>query len=300
MKRAGGWAIVGVVAVSALVALYLERKVSLEIADPLQKIEAHLAVGRRPKWLAELRAACRDRDCACAKKAAAIGLDAEASDVVLGLVGAAKKCAPGEFDGIVAEALVRKVDSAKGLEQASKVLARSAEDPHALYARALSSYRARAFAPAMALAEASERAGRGWSATLLVGLIAYEAGDFERSKRAFRELLRLDPSDVDAVFNLGVAAQKEGRYGEARSSYLRVTRLRPGHADARHNLALLAHSAGALDEAKHHFEQFQRVSPRDPRSERLRAMLATPPPHGPALSPAAASEVPPGPSARAR
>jgi len=238
-----------------------------------------------------LRASCRERDCACAKQAAGFGLDVEAAEEVLELTKLGQSCTPADFDGIRAEALVRKGDEAAGLEEASKVLARSPQNPNALYARALSGYR-RKDAQAMAFAESSERAGRGWSATLLVGLIAFQSGDLERAMRSFRGLLSSDPDDVDALFNLGVAAQKAGRYGEARTSYLRVTRLVPEHADARHNLVILAHSVGAFDEANHHLEKFRKLSPNDSRLAGLRAALAAPPEHGVAYSLTAAPEVP--------
>jgi len=272
---------------SVLVAFHRERKSHGDFADALRDIETGIAAKHRPKWLARLRAACGEKDCDCAKVAAGLGLDAEASDAVLVLLTKAERCAPRvAFEGLRAEALVRNGD-ALGPKEAASVLERSARDPNALYAQALSSYRARAFAKAMALAESSERAGRGFSATLLLGVIAYQAGDGERARRSFRELLSADPDDVDALFNLGVTAQGDGRYGEARSSYLRVTRLVPGHADARYNLAILTHSVGALDEANHHLEKFVKNSPSDPRLAELRAALAAPPEHGPALSPTA-------------
>jgi tetratricopeptide (TPR) repeat protein len=274
------------VAVGAALALHFGPKAKRDAhsGDAIRQIEARVEAKRRPKWLAALRTACSAPGCGCSKKAAAIALDADALDPVLAVVAHARSCAPVEFDGFRAEALVRKNDPS-GLELVSKILAGSTQNPNALYALALSSYRGQRLTPALELAEAAERAGRGWSATLLVGLVAYESGDFARARASFRILLRDDPDDVDALFNLGVTAQRENRYGEARSSYLRVARLEPGHADARHNLVILTHSFGAVDEAAHHFAKFRELAPNDPRIAALEAVLAKPPEHGQALTP---------------
>src|SRR5687767_5990925 len=119
-SRVGGVAVVGVVAASALLALYLERKAPLDLEKALSKVEAALEKKRRTKWLGTLRAACVRHDCACAKKAAAIGLDAEATDPVLGLAADAATCVPAEMSGVRAEALVRKGEHREGLAEASK------------------------------------------------------------------------------------------------------------------------------------------------------------------------------------
>jgi tetratricopeptide (TPR) repeat protein len=289
--KMGGLLVVGVVAAAALAALVAERGGQLELAAPLRPIEARLEQKRRPKWLAELRAACAKHDCACAKAAARFALDVEAPDVVLEVVNTAKGCAPGTFDGVRAEALVRKGDEA-GLAASARALEASPRDPYALYARGYSSYHALKLDDAMANAEESERAGRGWAATLLVGLVAYRTGELDRSRQAFHKLLSSDPDDVEALFNLGVVAQEQNRYGEARSSYLKITRLDPKNADARYNLAILVHSVGASDEAQHHYRTFEKNAPGDPRLGRLREALAKPPEHGPALSLTAPEPVP--------
>lgn len=271
-------------AAAVALALHYGPAGKVERGTSVRAIAKRLDAKRRPRALAALRAACAKRDCACVKTAANLGLDADATDAVLELVARSRSCTPPELAGVRAEALVRNGDSA-GARAAATVLERSPQDPNALYAVALAHYREQKLPSALVLAESSERAGRGWSATLLTGLIAYGQGDFARARRSFGALLEDNPDDVEALFNLGVTAQRENRYGEARSSYLRVTRLDPRHADARYNLALLTHSFGALGEAQHHLQKFQKIARNDARVAELRAALAKPPEHGPARSP---------------
>jgi Flp pilus assembly protein TadD len=268
-------------AASVIAALYLERRPPRDAVRAVEQIEKRLEEKRRPKWLEKLRAACSTYDCACVKTAAGFGLDTDANDAVLALVEKASSCPSAGLGGFRAEALVRKGDGAR-LGEAVRLIEQSPRDPNALYARALLAYRARDFGVAMQTAESSERAGRGWSAKLLVGLIANESGDLERARHEFRSLLKGDPNDVDALWNVAVMAQKQGRYGEARKAYLEVTRLWPGHADARHNLALLAHSIGAMDEAQHHAQKFRASGAPAERVTELEAALARAPANPPA------------------
>jgi tetratricopeptide (TPR) repeat protein len=285
-------AVIGALAVAALAAVYFGRRSSIDFGDTLGVIEQHLTAKHRTTWLAAFRAACAKHDCACARRAAGFGLDVDATEAVLTLCERARSCGALEFEGYRAEALVRQDDAVDGVAAAAQVLERSAKNPHALYARALASFREDKLPFAKELAEASERAGRGWSATLLAGLVAYRMGDLERAHRIFQKLVEADPDDVDALFNLGVTAQQQNSYGQARSNYLKVTRLDPRHADARHNLVILTHSFGATQEARHHFAKFQKLAPNDPRLGELRAVLATPPEHGPALSPGSSAAAP--------
>jgi len=286
-------AVIGALAVAALAAVYFGRRSSIDFGDTLGIIDEHLKAKHRTAWLAAFRAACAKHDCACAKRAAGFGLDVDATETVLTLADRARSCGALEFEAYRAEALVRQDDAVDGVAVATKVLERSAKNPNALYARALASFREDKLPFARELAEASECAGRGWSATLLTGLVAYRMGDLERARSIFQKLVEVDPDDVDALFNLGVTAQQQNSYGQARSNYLKVTRLDPRNADARHNLVLLTHSFGATEEAKHHFAKFQNLAPNDPRVGELRAVLATPPEHGPAHSLGAPADVQP-------
>ena len=69
------------------------------------------------------------------------------------------------------------------------------------------------------------------------------------------------PNDVPALYDLALVDQTENRYHAAREGYLRVLRLEPRNLDARYNLAVLTQSIGARAEAQHHVAEFEKVAP---------------------------------------
>jgi tetratricopeptide (TPR) repeat protein len=267
---------------AAGIAFQRERKPSLVLATPLAAIERALDAKHLSKRAARLRERCREHDCDCAAEASSAGLDVEALDAVVTILGVSARCQPrGPFDGIRAEALVRKNDPS-GMKESGAVLAKSPNDPHALYAQALFGYRLQQFDAARGLAERSRAAGRGTPAVFLAGLVEFAANDLDGARSQFRAVLAAEPEDVDALFNLGVIAQRQERYGEARANYLRVTRLAPSHENARYHLAILAHSIGAADEARHHLAKFRALGATADRVRTLETELARPPAKQPA------------------
>jgi tetratricopeptide (TPR) repeat protein len=140
----------------------------------------------------------------------------------------------------------------------------------------LVAYRSSALAEAMGQARRAVDAGRGATAHLLAGLIAYAQNDLDLSAKEFRAMLETEPDDLDALFNLALVAQRQNRYTEARELYLKVANLDPTHKNSRYNLAIMAHSIGANDEANHHLAKFESIAPGDERLPKLKALLASP------------------------
>jgi tetratricopeptide (TPR) repeat protein len=254
----------------------------VEMGPAVASVEHGLEQRHRSRALDALRRACQQHDCACAHVTAKNGLDVDLGNDVLRLLNAMNACPGQDLDGIRAEALVRSGDRGAGLKSAELALQTRPQDAFALQARALSSYQAGELPKAAEDALAAVRAGRGHAAEMLVGLVAYHRDEHATAHDAFASVLKTEPDDTEATYNLALVAQRQGSYGVARSNYLKLTRLDPRNQDARHNLALLAHSVGALEEAQHHARKFLELNPAPARAASLAAALERPPEKPPA------------------
>lgn len=229
---------------------------------------------------ARLEESCADagREEACLEATLILALNrklhAEALDLLNALTGDIGETA---YRGMRAEALARSDRP----DEAWTVLAASSEgtDPFAEYARGYLAYRAGDSAAAKGHLERAIELGRKAPAHLLSALVAFQEGDFDRARRHSEFAVKLDPSDVDAAYNLAVLDQRDDRYHAAREGYLRALRLDPTHQGARYNLTLLTHGAGAGPEARHNLEKFRGlVGNDDPRVHALESLLGPPPP----------------------
>jgi tetratricopeptide (TPR) repeat protein len=86
-------------------------------------------------------------------------------------------------------------------------------------------------------------------------------GNLEAAAREFAAALELDPSLVDAHFNLGQVLFRLGRPEEARAAFEHALALTPEHAGAHNGLGVLALEAGDLSAAE---ERFRRAVAADP------------------------------------
>jgi tetratricopeptide (TPR) repeat protein len=201
--------------------------------------------------------------CQCALPALASLLDRSAYQDAGGLlVHLSNGCrqAPGA-PGMLAEALAGGGETTAARQAADIALGKNRKDPRAIYAKALLAQREGDEDAARSLLEQAIAAGRGARARVDLGLIHYRRAELVPARRQFEAALRDDPDDVHAIYDLALVDQIENRYHQAREGYLRVLRLEPRNADARFNLGVLTHGAGALGEAKHHLVELQKVAP---------------------------------------
>jgi len=118
--------------------------------------------------------------------------------------------------------------------------------------------------------------GAGRDAKLLIGALDIVRSDLVDAEKVLTELVKDDPKDVEAAFDLALVADKRGDYNGARQGYLRVVAMDASNTGARYNLALLTLRAGAVDEARHHAQMFALAAPGDPRNAALlRAFAST-------------------------
>jgi tetratricopeptide (TPR) repeat protein len=176
--------------------------------------------------------------------------------------------------GMLAEALAGGGELTAAHQAADIALAKDRSDPYALYAKALLAERAADPTLAQGLLEQSIAAGRGDRALVDLGRLRYQAGDLGAARRLFEAALQGDPNDIAALYDLALVDQIQNRYHDAREGYLKVLRLDPRNLDARFNLAVLTHGVGANGEAKHHQAELEKAAPPgDTRVAALRRLL---------------------------
>jgi tetratricopeptide (TPR) repeat protein len=95
----------------------------------------------------------------------------------------------------------------------------------------------------------SPGARSGDPAELAPGIAAFRAGRWEQAAEAFRSVLRRNPDDVDAQFNLALTEERLGAAGRARAAYEAALKLRPDHLPSLVNLARLERQSGRAERA---------------------------------------------------
>ncbi|WNG52657.1 tetratricopeptide repeat protein [Archangium minus] len=68
---------------------------------------------------------------------------------------------------------------------------------------------------------------------------AFDAGDYAKAEKGFREVLEKAPQSLNSQFNLGVIAERQGRLEDAQAAYEKVRFLEPGHVPTLLNLGRL-------------------------------------------------------------
>ena len=78
---------------------------------------------------------------------------------------------------------------------------------------------------------------------------AEDARELERAERLYRRVIKIDPADAAAAFNLGNLLRKADRLVEAESAYRRATKSDPRFAEAWYNLADILDDKGRVEDA---------------------------------------------------
>jgi tetratricopeptide (TPR) repeat protein len=142
-------------------------------------------------------------------------------------------------------------------------------------------------------AEAAVSMGGGRDASLQVAKLAILGQRYDDAAKVLEPLVRADPNDAAAQYDLALVRHHQGDYNRARNGYLATLRIDPRHADARYNLAVLCSAHGFVDEARHHVAKLRAALPDDPRVPELERRVGGTGAAGPAGA-TAPSGAPPG------
>jgi len=99
------------------------------------------------------------------------------------------------------------------------------------------------------------------SESLTVALGHHQAGELERAEQIYREVLRSDPHQADALHLLGVLACQAGRYEAAVEEIRRAIALNPQAAAFHCNLGAAYKALGRMGEAVASYEEALRIRP---------------------------------------
>ncbi|MEZ5892247.1 MAG: tetratricopeptide repeat protein [Parvularculaceae bacterium] len=100
--------------------------------------------------------------------------------------------------------------------------------------------------------------------TLVEGMGAFRAKNYEEARAKFRAVLRQDPDNVDALRLLGVVCIRQKNHSDAEALLSRAVALAPQFAFGWNNLGLAQSEQGKYAEAEKSFAQAIRLTPRDP------------------------------------
>ncbi len=91
-------------------------------------------------------------------------------------------------------------------------------------------------------------------------MFVYRLEDPESGER-WEEILRTNPNDVRAHYNLGIVMERAGDAGNAITHYERAIQIKPDFAMAHYNLAATLERLGRVTEAIDQYEQVVRIEP---------------------------------------
>jgi tetratricopeptide (TPR) repeat protein len=95
----------------------------------------------------------------------------------------------------------------------------------------------------------------------LLGVVAFELGNFQRAADRISAAVAINPDDVDGHFNLGRAYTELGQHDAAAASYQKTVSLNPNNADAHYNLSFMYKELERLEEAVTHLKKFLVLKP---------------------------------------
>ena len=106
--------------------------------------------------------------------------------------------------------------------------------------------------------------------TLAVSIVAelfelasahHRSGDLARAEMLYNQVLRAEPSHVEALYNLGFLLHQQGKPDLAAFCYQNALRVKPDHVDAQNNLGVATMELGRFEEAAACLRQVLQLQP---------------------------------------
>ena len=101
----------------------------------------------------------------------------------------------------------------------------------------------------------------------------HETRDLERAEKHLNEALRLDPKDVEVIFQIGRLKLEKGLFDEAMERFQKVLALSPNHVGALYWSGVTEQRRGRLSEADDFFRKAIKADPYDARAFNALAMM---------------------------
>ena len=98
----------------------------------------------------------------------------------------------------------------------------------------------------------------GWK---VLGALFGQAGKMDKALVANQNVVRLDPKDINAHFNLGVVLKELAKLEQAEASYSQAITLKPDYASAHNNLGNVLKELGKLEQAEASYSQAITLKP---------------------------------------
>lgn len=97
-----------------------------------------------------------------------------------------------------------------------------------------------------------------------LGLVYYESGEYLKSRDSFLNAAKLNPEDMDTLFNLALAQKKIGDIEGAIASYKKVAEVQPESIDTLYNLAGCYKDSMQYEKAIEAYHLVLQVAPENP------------------------------------
>jgi superkiller protein 3 len=98
------------------------------------------------------------------------------------------------------------------------------------------------------------------------GNAAQETGNYSQAEAIWRQVIRIDPNNANAYYNLGIALRRQKKLDEAVAAYRQAIALNPKDAKAYNNLGNVLYDQKKLDEAVAAYRQAIALNPKDAKA----------------------------------
>lgn len=112
--------------------------------------------------------------------------------------------------------------------------------------------------------KAIEMKGSASQKTMEIALNLFNSGQYEEAKNAFQEVIRLDPTEIDAYTHLAYIYGLEADYDSAIQYYQKALEIDPNNVVALEGLAWAYQVIGENDEAGDIYRQLTEINPENP------------------------------------
>jgi tetratricopeptide (TPR) repeat protein len=92
-------------------------------------------------------------------------------------------------------------------------------------------------------------------------LQSQQAGNLAQAEQLYRQVLQVDPANVQALYLLGTVYQSVGRLADAVASYRQALWYKPDYVETHNHLGVALAMAGQLGEAAGHLQEAVRLAP---------------------------------------